>query len=71
MIGECKKCIKRNERVLITTLTKRMAEELDKLVTTDKRFARAANLLTSDKDLENIQPYIFTNETSFFLQEFI
>ena len=48
-----------------------MNKDLGKLISTDKRFARAANVLTSDKDLENIQPYIFTKETSFFLKEFI
>ena len=48
-----------------------MSKDLDNFIKTDKRFSRAANVLTSDKDIENIQPYIFTEETSYFFREFL
>ena len=47
-----------------------MLENLNNIIKTDSRFARAANILTSDKELENIQPYIFTEETQNFLNDF-
>jgi excinuclease ABC subunit B len=53
LIGEIRKCVEKNERVLVTTLTKRMAEEMDEYL---RRYAIRSAYIHSDVDtLERVQ----------------